>query len=158
MSMFYTAVVVAVVGAGVGAYGAHQQAQAAEDTAKYNAQVQRNQAEAETNVAKENVARAQTQARRELAALRAANASNGLAMQGSPLAVLGDTATQLQLEALDIAYAGEARARALQSQASMSLYEGKTRASAIRTNSYAQLASSAAGAAGSYGKSTGFLS
>jgi hypothetical protein len=149
--------VTTAVGTGVAVYGQRQAAKAAEVTAAYNAQEQKRQAERQTQVAAENARRAEQEKQRYLAAQRAALAKSGLAMEGTPLAVLGETAQSMELEILDLGSEAAARRRALMAGASLSLYEGSARASALRTQSIATGLEGFSGAASGYADSAGLI-
>ena len=131
------ALIISAAATGIGTYmsvqGQRAAADQAEKTAKYNADVQRNQAMQEMEVAKENARRKQRENSRILARQRAMVASQGLAMEGTPLAVLGETATTLQRDILDMGYQAQQRVRSLQASANMGLWEGRNQANAMRT-------------------------
>lgn len=107
-------------------------AKAAEDTGKYNAQVQRNEASRQTDVAAENARRKERENAGIIGRQRAALAESGMSMEGTPLAILGETSTLLSRDILDIGYEAANKTRSLQSAASMSLWEGNTQGSAMR--------------------------
>lgn len=149
------AAVASAVGTGVAFYGQQQQAKAAEFTAKYNAELAAQQAEHETEVAAENARRKTRDAARILAMQREAIAASGLAPAGTPLAILGETVTTLERDVLDMGYAAAARSRQLESAARMGMWEGKTTAGALRTQSFATMASGLSSATTGYFKATG---
>ncbi|QJE99134.1 hypothetical protein [Luteolibacter luteus] len=130
-------------------------AKATEKAAFLNANEKRIQAQQAMDVAAENARRKQTENRRQLAAVRAATAANGFQMEGTPLAVLGDTALQLEQEILDISYDAETRRRALLAGAEMDIWEGANKASALRTEATASAVQGMASAAGSYVNASG---
>jgi len=158
MSMFYVgiaSVVVSVAGTAVSVYAQNQAADAAETTAMLNANEQKKQANREAEVAAENARRAEREKTRYLASQRAQLAASGLAMEGTPLAVLGDTAQALELQILDLGSEAANRMRALRQGAALSLYEGKSQASALRTQSIATGLDGLSSAAGGYLKASG---
>ena len=153
MSSVFTAiaVVATVAGTTVSVIGQRNAATAAENIGKYNekigkynAKLQRDQA-MQTNLANaENSRRKTRENARVLGAQRAALAQSGLSMEGTPLAVLGETAMTLQRDILDMGYNAATEVRALQAGANLSLsegkralYEGKSQASALRTSAVA---------------------
>lgn len=140
-----------IAGTGLSFYGQRQQAKAAESAAAYNARQARQQAGYESDVAAENARRQQDYSRQVIGAQRAAMATSGLAPAGTPLVRLGDTASSLQQEILDIGQAAALRSRSLIAGADMTLWEGAQSASALRTSSWATLGSGLANA------TTGFL-
>lgn len=157
MWMIGIATAVSVIGTGVSVYAQQQAADAAETTATINANEQRRQASAEAEVAAENARRAEQEKARYLATQRAQLAASGLAMEGTPLAVLGETAAALEMEVLDIGHAAAARQRALRIGAQNTLFEGANTASALRLQSVATGISGLGDAAGGYIKASGSL-
>lgn len=143
--------VVSAIGTGMAVDAQHQQAKAVEYTADYNAEMERQQSLHETEVASENARRKARENAKIIGLQREAIAASGLAPAGTPLAILGETVTTLEREILDMGYEAAARARQLQSQAEMSLWEGRTTAGALRTASYGTAISGASSA------TTGFL-
>jgi len=120
------------VGSVVGAAGAISQGQATANMARYNAQVAENEAVAARQQAAYEEERQRERAARLKSSTRAAIAKSGLDLEGSPLAVMEDTAVGAELDALAIRYSGsvaEARAR---SQAAMDRMQGQ----AAKTASY----------------------
>lgn len=100
-------VATSIIGAGVQAMGAMAQANAQASAAEYNAKV----AERNATIAKQNAVQEEATKRREtrkvLGSQAAAVGASGLAMQGSPLDVLGETAAMGELDALTIRYNGD---------------------------------------------------
>lgn len=149
--------VAAIAGTGVAVYGQRQAASAAEATAKYNAELQRGQARQEMEAAGENARRKTRENARILGMQRAALAQSGLSMEGTPLAVLGESAMTLHRDILDIGFDAANKARSLQAGAAMSLYTGRQQASAIRTNATASGLSGLSSAATGYGEAKGLF-
>lgn len=143
-------VVSTVVSAGVSIYTSNAAADAQETAAAYNAKQQREQAQREGEIAAENARRREKEAAAMVARQRAALAGQGLAMEGTPLAVLGDSYLQAQQDSLDISFKASERARALRQSAAFSLVDGKNTASATRIQGYGQAAGSIAGTTNSY--------
>ncbi len=154
MSFAITAVAVSAIATGIGTYvsvqGQRQAADAAKKTADYNAQVQRTQAGQEMEVAKENARRKARENARMLGRQRALVAQSGLVMEGTPLAILGETATILQRDIMDMGYEAQMRSRSLQAGASMSLWEGKNQSKAMKTQALTTGLQGAASIAGGY--------
>lgn len=149
------AVVTAVAGAAVSISGQKQQAQAAKQAADYNNEVAQNEADKTNKVAAENARRAQKQTRRTLSAIRASNAANGLAMEGTPLAVLGDAQSDLETQIADMAYNASEQSRNFIAQGKMGLWEAKNTATSLKTQQWATGIKAAGSATGSYLSSTG---
>ena len=146
-----------IAGAATSFIGARQQAQAAEQQANYNAQLARQQAEHESLVAAENARRKTRENARIIGSTKAAIAASGMAMTGTPLAILGETVMRLERDVLDLGFEAATRARALHSQAAMSEWEGRTTAGAYRTAGWANLAQGISSAAASYGQAQGLF-
>lgn len=142
----------AIIGAGVTIYGQEQQKKADEAQADYNEEVAKNEAIQENQVATQNALRVQKQKTRTIAALRAANAANGIGMEGTPLAVLGDVATEFEQEIADIGYGAANRRMALLSGAQLGQWQADNQKAALTI-------SQAGTAIGAVGKaSSGYLS
>jgi hypothetical protein len=150
-----TSAVIAGAGVAMSFYGQRQQAKAAEATAKYNASIQQDQATRENQVATENIRRKTRENNRILAQVRASTAAKGLSNQGTPLAVLGETAFMLEREINDLSYEAATRYQSLAQGAKMTLWEGKQTASAIRTQATAGLLKGAASTTSGYLSASG---
>lgn len=112
--------------AAVSAYAAVQQGQAAKATGKYNAAI----AEQNATLAREESLKMAQQQEREnymrLGAIRAAHGkSGGEAGAGSVLDVIGDAASQGEMQRQHILYAGELKARGYNSTATLDRFQGK---------------------------------
>lgn len=151
------AAVASAVGTGVAVYGQKQAADAAEATGNYNAKIQRQQATQEGQVAAENARRKAAENARIIGAQRAALAQSGLAMEGTPLAVLGETNDMLELELMDLGYDASQRSRSLIAGASMSAWQGAAGASAARTAAAGTAIGGIASAGMSYADAGGYL-
>ena len=155
MSFAATAAIVTIVGTAASFYGQQQQAKAAEATAKYNANIQRDQATTTNSIAVENLRRKTRENNQILAQVRASTAAKGLSMEGSPLAVLGDSAFKLEREINDISFQASAQYQSLAQGAKMTLWEGQQTATAIRTQATAGLLKGAGSATTGYLQATG---
>lgn len=109
----------------VGAVSAVGQGIAASNAAKYNAAVQRNQAEAETLQSVAKATEVATRTRQKVASTRAAFAQNGFEISGSPLDIVNAVAQQGELEQLTALYDGSQRARGLRASAELNDYQAK---------------------------------
>lgn len=148
---------IAIATAATGAYsgyvshqGARSQADAQQKAANYSAAVNAQRADDERATASENARRTRINNRRRLAAMRAAGGASGLAMEGSRLDALAESASILELQSSDVLRTGLARGAAFQQQGAMNLYEGGLMAGATRTAATSNLVSSfvSAGSAG----------
>lgn len=119
MAFAAIAPILTVVGTAVSAYGQYQQMSAQEDMAKYNAEVAKTQAEQKRRETSEKVRRQRVENDRFKNQQRAAFAKSGITSTGTPLAVMSQTAADLELAALDTAYAGESQAQALMQQSAV---------------------------------------
>ncbi len=149
------ALVITAIGTGISVYGSMQAADAAEGAAAAEANEKRLQARKEQETAAENARRAEQEKARLIASQRASLAASGLAMEGTPLAVLGETARTLELDILDIGHQAAMQSRALRAGARVAEYEGAATATAIRTEAAGNALSSMGSAATNYGNSTG---
>lgn len=101
-------------------------AQASQNVANYNAKVADNNATAERQRAAYDANLQRDQVRRVVGAQRAAGAASGLDItSGTPVAVLGDTAKQGEMDVLARLYAGESAATAYSNDARRMRAEGK---------------------------------
>lgn len=149
--------VVSLAGTAVTVIGQQNAAEAAENTAAYNAKNQIEQAKQEKAVTAENARRKATEERRAIAQARAAAAGNGLAFEGTPLAVLGDTVTQLERDIQDMSFASDSRRRQLLQGAFLSTQEGANTASSLRTQAVGSAISGISSAASGGLKSSGYI-
>lgn len=101
-----TGIVLAVIGAGIGAYSAVQQADAAASAAKFNEAVAKNNAAMAHAQSKFDATNARNRSRRLIAAQRTQFAKSGGTLSGSAIDVLYDTALQGEQDALAIEYKG----------------------------------------------------
>ena len=119
-----------IAGTGVMAYSSYQQSQIARSQAEsaaeqakaeaayhaYNAEVSSREAEAEQQATIQELQQHGRQAKQMLARQRALTGKSGVLMEGSPLLVMEDTASQLELEHNLMMEAGSRRAGQWQSQ------------------------------------------
>lgn len=111
----------------LGTFGALQQGQAASDAAKYNAEIQRQQAAQEEANAAARATEQGNRTRQKVAATRAAAVQSGLELDGSVADILDVVETQGALEGLTSLYEGTLKARGL--RASAALNDSNARAS-----------------------------
>ncbi len=149
--------VVSLAGTAVSVQGQQNAAKAAENSARYNSELQRQQADQENKVVAENARRKARENNRELARIRAANAASGLTMEGTPLAVLGETAAMLDRDIQDMSFEASNRYRALIQGAQMDIWQGENEAAALRTQSYATALQGVSSATSGYLTSSGKL-
>jgi len=186
--MAVLALVATIAGAAMSAVGSIQQGNAAaaqaqaqaqtdamnyrsrSEAARYNEILDRQQGSQELQAAAMEEGSQRRAARRAIATQAAAGASTGLELTGSSALSLENSAAEAELDALNIRYAGGARARSAYAGAELQGYEGrvarwnedmaiksgKAKAKAARTSGYigaaSGLLSSIGSAAGSYGK------
>lgn len=124
-------VATAVIGASVTIYGQQQQKKAVEAQADYNEEVARLEAGRENELATQNALRVEKQKTRTISAIRAANAANGIALEGTPLAILGDVASDFEQEIADVGFSAANRRSALLSQAALGRYSANQQKSAL---------------------------
>lgn len=157
MSMFWFGVIVVSVGADLSMHASKSAANAAQKTASINANEKKKAAAQEVTVASENARRKERENQRILASLRATTAANGMQMEGSPLAVFGDTAEQLQRDILDLSFEAENRRRALLVGAQLDTVEGANIAAGMRNEATASGVSSVSGMVVGGAKAGGYL-
>lgn len=148
----YAAIAASLVGAGVSAYGQYQAGKAQKKMGEYNAKVAENAAKSEAQASAENAKRKREQNQRVLSGMRARMAAGGANIgAGSSLDVLGDSASELELQALDMFRNSDAQIRQYGSQAGMSRYEGNQASAASKYAAMGNLISGAGSAASGYG-------
>lgn len=132
-------------GMALSALGGIQQAQTAKAAGRYNQQIaERNAAIARDQTAAE-ITRQQRAARRARGAARAAYGASGVTIEGSPLDVLEDSATEAELDTLTLKYRGELRAQGYEQAGDMARFEGDRAARAGWTRAAGTLLSSYGG-------------
>lgn len=120
------------VGTAVGALGAIKAGQAENSAAQFNADAARQEA-----ASREAAQRAQAQ--RQLGAIRAGVSKSGATMEGTPLAVLSESAANAEIDALNTRYSG---------QRETALYESRGRNA--KTAGYMRAGTSLLSSAGRY--------
>jgi hypothetical protein len=145
--------VAAVVAAGVGAYAAHEQAQAQQEATKYNAKVARNQALLAQYAADQRAKQAADRHRRILAAQRVAAGVSGITTEGSPLAVMMDTAAEAAYQENLIRYGGQQQSEGFLAEANLQTFYGQQAVRTGNLNVGRSLLSGASGVAASYNQS-----
>ena len=123
---------IALLGSIVGAVGAIQGGNAENSAAQFNAQSARMEAES-----RENAQRAQ--AKQQLGAIRAGVSKSGATMEGTPLAVLSESAANAEIDSLNTRYSGQREA---------ALYESRGRNA--KTAGYMRAGTSLLSSAGRY--------
>lgn len=134
--------VVMVAGAAMSAIGQLQQAQTAKAVGRYNQQLGERSAGIARGQTAAEITRQQRHARRVQGAARAAAGASGVTMEGSPLDVLEDNATQAELDTLTLKYRGELRAQGYEQAGSMERFKGDSSARAGRMAAAGTLLSS----------------
>lgn len=118
--------VAGLAGTAVSAVGAIAAGNAQNDVAQYNAKIADNNATAERERASYDAGLIKDERRRVVGSQKAAMAANGLDISsGSPLAVLGDTTGQAEMDILARLYGGESAATAYGNDATRMRIEGK---------------------------------
>ncbi len=122
-----------VVGSGVGAYSSYQQGKAADAQGKseaawqkYNADVNMQEARVREQRAAVEASDARKQAQRQLAGQRTALSAAGIALTGSPLQVMEESAANLERSILEVSRQGATEAQALRSQAGINLFQAES--------------------------------
>lgn len=143
-----------VIGTVVSAIGALQSASSQRDAANYNARVAADNAVVARQQGEADAARLRRQSVKTLGDMRAAFAANGISLEGSPLDVLGDSASQFELDIQNATYNAELRALGYQNESTLS----RSRADSAMTAGYLNATGTILGGAAkavSYGGSIG---
>lgn len=135
-----------VAAAGVAAYSAIQQGQAAKAAGNYNATIQTQNAALARQQAQQLAAQSDRETYLRLGTIRANAAKNGGASDaGSVLDVLGDAAAQGEMQRQSILRAGEMKARDSSNTASLDSFQAKFAGEAGYTTAAGSLLSGGAG-------------
>jgi len=137
-------------GAGISALGAVQQGNIAKATSDYNAQLAEQNAVLAESQDVEEERRFRVSTTKQLGSMRAAYAKSGVTLEGSPMAVLADSAYTAELDALTIREGGQARKAAYESEAQLTRLQGEQQ----QTASYYSAASELLGGATDYYRMT----
>jgi len=142
-TLVIAAIAIAAVGAGVGAYSAVQQGKAADDAAKYSADIERRNA----TVASQKSQYEAERLRKRNVLLRgkqqAAYAKSGVEITGTPEDVMYDSEIEGQLDLLATRYAGTIAASDAEARARLDIARGES----ARTSSYFSAGASILGGA-----------
>ena len=123
--MAFVAPIAALAGGAISMYSQYQAASYEADMQKYNAQVAETQAQQKRMETRESIRRQRSEADRFKDTQRAAFAKAGITGTGTPLAVMSQTAADLELAALDTAYSGESQAQSLMQRAAVNRSNAK---------------------------------
>lgn len=118
-------------------------ARAAQQVAEYNAQVREQEAILQARAKADEEAQLRTQSERLVGQQRVATAASGITMSGSPLQALADTYFATEKDALRIQYASDIEQTRAEADATLIRAEGSARKSALKTQAYSSLLSSA---------------
>jgi len=113
------------VSAGIAAYSAIQQGKAASAAAHFNAMTQKSEAAQSRSEALAQSIQQQRETVLRLGAARAAAGATGGTGEGSALDLIGDIASQGELERQWIIYQGESRARGFERTAELDIMQGR---------------------------------
>ena len=131
----------------MGFKGNQAAAQAAQQTAEYNAKVAENEAVLLRRAKVAEEASFRQQSDRFIATQRVATAKSGVQMSGSPLQALFDSYYNANMDVVKIQYAGDVEEAGKVADAALSRASGRARATALKTQSYQSLLSGAGKAA-----------
>lgn len=134
-----------LVATGVSTYmqyqGQREAARTAERVSDYNARLQENAAIQREMEAREQIRRSRLEGERFKGTQRVAIAKGGITTEGSPLEIMGQTAGELEMRALDSYRVAEAEKRHGFAQAGMTRWEGSQQAKMFRRQSTGTLLS-----------------
>ena len=117
---------VMLAAAGFSAYGAIQQAQAQKQAAQFNAKLNERNATVALDQAHADALRVRRNAAQVLGAATAGYGASGVALEGSPLDVLGASAEQASLDESTVRYKGTLKAMGYHSNAELERFAGET--------------------------------
>lgn len=147
----YAALAATAISTGVSVYSQQQQAKTQERIAAYNAKRAEQEAANREREASEARKRARIEKRKRLARIRNDLASRGtLTNVGAPLAILGESAGNMELRIQDAARASSMQAASLRAGGAMGLWEADQYSSAANLQSIGTVASGLASMGGTY--------
>lgn len=142
----------AIAGTAMSAVSAIQQGKQAQASAKFKAEM----AQRNATIARQQAAAEEEKQRRlgymRQGAARAAYGASGVALEGSPLDILEQSAAQEELDALNIRYRGEIGAQSAEGQAALSRMRGDQALSAGYMGAGSAILMGGARAAGMFSK------
>jgi hypothetical protein len=106
--------------------GAISQGRQEKNAAEYNAAVARNNAIAARQQAAANAEAQGREARRRIGSARAGYGASGVALEGSPLDIIEQSALEAELDRQNILYAGDLKASGFESTATLEESRGKS--------------------------------
>lgn len=146
-----TAIAIAATAAtaGISAYGQKQAADAAEDTAEYNAKIAENDAVRKEQENHEDVKRQRSDKRAALAQAKARLAANGAALgEGSALDVLTALDSRLETGIQDSARSAQLETRAIRHSSNLATYTAQQQSASLTTQSFGTLLGGVSNTAG----------
>lgn len=114
------------LGGMLSAWGQLQQGEAEEKAGLANAAIARQNAEESIRQAQEDERRLRVQGLKTLGDIRASYGASGVTNQGSALEVLKANASAIELDALNVKYEGQVKARMYRQQATMEIERGRS--------------------------------
>lgn len=144
--------VVTIAAAAASAYAAYEQGQQQQAAAQYNAKLVRNQALQAQYAAEAQAKQREEHTRRLLASQRVAAGASGVTTEGSPLAVMMDSAAQGAYEAGLIRAGGQYQSDALFGEAGIQRFYGQQAAEAGTLRAGTTLLSGAGSATSAYAR------
>lgn len=118
--------VVMMIGAGISAYGAIQQANATKTASQFNAAINERDATAALNQSDADARRIAFQGKLAEGSIAAGYGASGVRMEGSPLDILAQSAEQAKLDESMVRYKGALRAQGLRDTAGLNRMAGDT--------------------------------
>ena len=159
-ALAFASVAASLAGAGISAYGNYQQGKSAQAMTKHNAKIATTAASNEAATAQQNAIRQREASRRQLSNIRARMAGSGVQQStGSSLDVLGESASELELQAMDLFRSSDAKQRQYGNEAAMTTWNGDQTAQAGKIGAIGSLISGAGSFASNYSssKSSGLI-
>lgn len=139
--MAWVGLVIAAVGAVVGAASAVQQGQNAKAAANYQVKIGEQNAQISKQEAEDAALQHDRETFQRLGMVKAAQGKSGGTMEGSALDVLGDAASQSELEKQYILYRGKLGERQAVNTANLDAFSGEAASSALKMRAGSELLS-----------------
>lgn len=139
--------VMTIVSLAFSAMSAISQGRQQKNAADYNAAVANNNAIAARQQAAANAQAQARESRRRIGTARAGYGASGVALEGSPLDIIEQSAMEAELDRQNILYAGDLKAQGYESTATLERSKGKN----AMSSAYFKAGSSLLSSASSYG-------
>lgn len=151
MGLAATAATVAVAGTVLSAYSQYEQGQSQKEWSEYNAAIAERDAAASRQTAEYEATEKRKETQRLLGRQRALYGKAGVTLEGSPLLMMEETASEGEIDALMIEREGKLRSQHYRSEAALSKQKGRAAARAGYWGAGTTLLTGAGSAMSAYG-------